>query len=40
MAGNELLQGLIEATLAGSAAVLLVLALRRPVRAASGAQVA
>ncbi len=40
MASNELLQGLIEATLAGSAAVLLVLALRRPMRAAFGAQVA
>lgn len=40
MASNELLQGLIEATLAGSAAVLLVLALRRPMRAAFGAQIA
>ncbi|TLX23084.1 TonB family protein [Thermomonas fusca] len=40
MASNELLQGLIEATLAGSAAALLVLALRRPMRAAFGAQVA
>lgn len=40
MASNELLQGLIEATLAGSAAAVLVLALRRPMRAAFGAQVA
>lgn len=40
MASNELLQGLIEATLAGSAAAALVLALRRPMRAAFGAQVA
>lgn len=40
MASNELLQGLIEATVAGSAAAALVLALRRPMRAAFGAQVA
>lgn len=40
MANNELLQGLIEATVAGSAAAALVLALRRPMRAAFGAQVA
>lgn len=40
MASNELLQALIEATLAGSAVVVLVLALRRPMRAAFGAQVA
>lgn len=40
MAGNELLQGLIEATLAGSAAVLLVLAARRPMRDVFGVQVA
>lgn len=40
MASNELLQGLIETTLAGSVAALLVLVLRRPMRAAFGAQVA
>ena len=40
MASNELLQGLIEATVAGSAAAALVLALRRPMRAAFGAQIA
>lgn len=40
MASNELLQGLIEATLAGSAAILLVLALRRPLRRAFGARAA
>src|SRR5690606_2792940 len=40
MASNELLQGLIETNLAGSAAILLVLALRRPLRRAFGAGVA
>ena len=40
MASNELLQGLIEATLAGSAAILLVLVLRRPLRRAFGARAA
>lgn len=40
MASNELLQALIETNLAGSAAILLVLALRRPLRRAFGACVA
>jgi len=40
MASNELLQGLVEATLAGSAAILLVLILRRPLRRAFGARAA
>lgn len=40
MASHELLQGLIEATLAGSAAILLVLALRWPLRRAFGARAA
>lgn len=40
MASNELLQALIEATLAGSAALLLVLILRRPLRRAFGARAA
>jgi len=38
--GTELVEILIEATLAGSAALLLVLALRRPVRVALGANAA
>lgn len=40
MAGHELLQGLIEAALASSAAIVLVLAVRRPLRAAFGARLA
>lgn len=40
MATTELLQGLFEATVAGSVAVLVVLALRRPLRAGFGAGVA
>ena len=40
MATTELLQGLFEATVAGSVAVLLVLVLRRPLRAGFGAGVA
>lgn len=40
MVSNELLQGLIEATLAGSAAILLVLVLRRPLRRAFDARAA
>ena len=40
MASHELLQGLIGVTLAGSAAIVPVLALRRPLRKVFGAQVA
>ena len=40
MASHELLQGLIVATVAGSAAIVLVLALRLPMRRMFGAQVA
>ncbi|MDE2407789.1 MAG: TonB family protein [Xanthomonadaceae bacterium] len=40
MASHELLQGLIEAIVAGSAAIVLVLVLRKPMRKAFGAQVA
>ena len=40
MASSDLLQELIEATLAGSAAVVLVLILRRPLRRAFGARAA
>ena len=40
MASHELLQGLIEATVASSAAIVLVLALRLPMRRMFGAQVA
>lgn len=40
MTSNEILQGVLEATLVGSAAIVLVLALRRPFRSAFGAQAA
>lgn len=40
MAANDLLQGLLEATLATSAAVALVLLLRKPLRSAFGARAA
>ena len=40
MPSTELLAGLLQATLAGSAAIVMVLALRRPLRRAFGVGVA